>query len=304
MHDATACQAQVSLDRVEFAVRRRQRAGVTAEHGALVQPSCFLKPILRTHGAVLSRHGAQARRAGHCARSGGLASRAAASIHTSYCRGRSRSLADAEDAVAEVFLIAWRRLEDVPAGDQARPWLYAAARRVLANQARAAVRRSRLTEKLSAQRAVGQGDDGLLAERVHEALVALGPDGTTRYAGIIPNSRGDPERPPTESEILGMITSLRSGNQPGAPGGFHHGLRLQMTVGSDDLVRQLSVTYRQQQGGSPATEGNRPAPFGGYGIHIVTVAYTRLGSTPPLTAPASATDVTPSPVPTRTPTGP
>jgi RNA polymerase sigma-70 factor, ECF subfamily len=30
---------------------------------------------------------------------------------------------DAADAVAETFLVAWRRLDDVPRGDGARPWL-------------------------------------------------------------------------------------------------------------------------------------------------------------------------------------
>jgi hypothetical protein len=44
----------------------------------------------------------------------------------SYCRWRSSS--DHEDAVAEVFLIAWRRLDDVPLGDATRAWLYAVAR--------------------------------------------------------------------------------------------------------------------------------------------------------------------------------
>ena len=31
-----------------------------------------------------------------------------------YCRWRARSQSDAQDAVAEVFLTAWRRLDDVP----------------------------------------------------------------------------------------------------------------------------------------------------------------------------------------------
>jgi DNA-directed RNA polymerase specialized sigma24 family protein len=46
----------------------------------------------------------------------------------SYCSWRTASRTDAEDAVAEVFLVAWRRIESVPAGDAARAWLYAAAR--------------------------------------------------------------------------------------------------------------------------------------------------------------------------------
>lgn len=91
----------------------------------------------------------------------------------SYCRWRSLSIADAEDAVAEVFLIAWRRLDDVPAGQEARLWLYGTARRVLANQARANVRRGKLTEKLSAQPAPVATDEDPLVARVHEALSAL-----------------------------------------------------------------------------------------------------------------------------------
>jgi RNA polymerase sigma factor (sigma-70 family) len=51
---------------------------------------------------------------------------------------------DAADVVAETFLTAWRRLRDVPDGENARLWLYATARRVLANRARSERRRSRL----------------------------------------------------------------------------------------------------------------------------------------------------------------
>jgi RNA polymerase sigma factor (sigma-70 family) len=78
--------------------------------------------------------------------------------------------------VAEVFLIAWRRLDDVPAGEAARPWLYATARRVVANQARADARRSRLNEKLNSQPvAIEQTEEEPLAGQVREALAALGP---------------------------------------------------------------------------------------------------------------------------------
>jgi RNA polymerase sigma factor (sigma-70 family) len=57
---------------------------------------------------------------------------------------------DAADVVAETFLVAWRRLEEVPAGEQARLWLYGTARRVLANQRRAKRRRERLAERVRA----------------------------------------------------------------------------------------------------------------------------------------------------------
>jgi RNA polymerase sigma factor (sigma-70 family) len=58
--------------------------------------------------------------------------------------------AEAEDAVAETFLIAWRRLDDIPA--DAKPWLLGVARRVLANQHRAAARRSALNARVAHQR--------------------------------------------------------------------------------------------------------------------------------------------------------
>jgi RNA polymerase sigma factor (sigma-70 family) len=65
-----------------------------------------------------------------------------------YAARRSPNMADAEDVVAEVFLVAWRRLEDVPAGDDALPWLYAVARKTLGNQRRGFLRRGRLRDKL------------------------------------------------------------------------------------------------------------------------------------------------------------
>jgi RNA polymerase sigma-70 factor, ECF subfamily len=63
-----------------------------------------------------------------------------------YARRRI-DIATADDTVSEVFVIAWRRLDDVPA--DALPWLLACARRVLANQRRGARRRSALADRLS-----------------------------------------------------------------------------------------------------------------------------------------------------------
>ncbi len=63
-----------------------------------------------------------------------------------YCARRT-SRSDAWDAAAEVFMVAWRRLNDVPSGDDARPWLLGVAYKVLANQRRSAQRRHRLTFK-------------------------------------------------------------------------------------------------------------------------------------------------------------
>jgi RNA polymerase sigma-70 factor (ECF subfamily) len=65
-----------------------------------------------------------------------------------YCLRRIQASA-VEDVVAETFLVAWRKLDEVPAGDEALPWLYGVAHRVLAHQWRSAFRSQRLNEKLS-----------------------------------------------------------------------------------------------------------------------------------------------------------
>lgn len=54
---------------------------------------------------------------------------------------------DADDVVAETFLVAWRRLDDVPSDP--RPWLLMVARRVLANRRRAVGRVVSLSARLA-----------------------------------------------------------------------------------------------------------------------------------------------------------
>ena len=68
-----------------------------------------------------------------------------------YALRRVRRPEDAADIVAETFLVAWRRLDEVPSGERARLWLYGTARRALANQRRGELRRSRLAERLRAE---------------------------------------------------------------------------------------------------------------------------------------------------------
>lgn len=65
---------------------------------------------------------------------------------------RRTSLANAEDVLAETFLVAWRRANRVP--DDPLPWLLGVARRVIANQRRGEVRRGALVGRLTS---VGSG---------------------------------------------------------------------------------------------------------------------------------------------------
>lgn len=97
---------------------------------------------------------------------------------SAYCRRRA-SAAAAEDAVAETFTVAWRRLDDVPPPPGARPWLFGVARRVLANQRRGDQRRQRLHLRLvsaSGPQEAPAAEQMAGPSGVLEALRTLGED--------------------------------------------------------------------------------------------------------------------------------
>lgn len=99
----------------------------------------------------------------------------------------------AGDVAAETFLVAWRRLAKVPeAAGEALPWLYAVARRVLANQRRGDQRGERLTARIGSAAPPPVGPDhagdvvgvlhlrqalGTLSARDRETLLLVGWDG-------------------------------------------------------------------------------------------------------------------------------
>jgi RNA polymerase sigma factor (sigma-70 family) len=72
-----------------------------------------------------------------------------------YVLRRTGNPDDAADVIAETFLTAWRRLDEIPHDPQTRLWLYGVARRVLANHHRGERRRSALADRLRADLAVG-----------------------------------------------------------------------------------------------------------------------------------------------------
>lgn len=90
-----------------------------------------------------------------------------------YTLRRARSREDALDAVSETFMVVWRRLEDMPDAEQAVPWVYGIARKILANQYRSQERRTRLARKLG-QAARTETHEPTF-EAVHQALGTLRP---------------------------------------------------------------------------------------------------------------------------------
>jgi RNA polymerase sigma-70 factor (ECF subfamily) len=61
---------------------------------------------------------------------------------------------DVPDIVAEVFAVAWKRIDDVPEGLAERLWLYGVARRSVQHHQRSAWRRLRLVARLTTERTV------------------------------------------------------------------------------------------------------------------------------------------------------
>ena len=108
-----------------------------------------------------------------------------------YAMRRTQALADAEDVTAETFTIVWRRLDAVPADPL--PWLYAVARRVLANHRRG---RSRL-ERLTALLHVDDVPTPMLAGEDHD-----GP----AFAALA-------SLPPADQELLRLVAWEELGNQ-------------------------------------------------------------------------------------------
>lgn len=96
-----------------------------------------------------------------------------------YALRRVEDPEDAADVVAETFLVAWRRLDEVPSDARARLWLFGVARRVIANRHRAERRRTRLGERLAeslrTELATQPAPAGEAAE-VMRAMEGLGDD--------------------------------------------------------------------------------------------------------------------------------
>ncbi|MCL5734301.1 MAG: RNA polymerase sigma factor [Actinobacteria bacterium] len=110
-----------------------------------------------------------------------------------YAMRRGVSHSEAEDVVAEVFLVCWRRLDDVP--PLPLPWIFGVARNVLANQRRSRARQQAVLTRVEREvaskltdpdppEAQGLGGLGLqalgrLSESDQEALLLVAWDGLT-----------------------------------------------------------------------------------------------------------------------------
>lgn len=89
-----------------------------------------------------------------------------------YAARRTSDAQDAADVLADTYVVAWRRIEEVPPGEDARPWLYGVARWVLANHHRGKRRRKGLDERLTADITNLIADSALDADLDRSAVAA------------------------------------------------------------------------------------------------------------------------------------
>jgi RNA polymerase sigma-70 factor (ECF subfamily) len=85
---------------------------------------------------------------------------------------RRVAAAAADDVVSEVFVIAWRRLDQAPPDEL--PWLLGIARGVLANQRRGDARRLALRDRLAASAVAGIDHGSGSSGGESEVLIAFG----------------------------------------------------------------------------------------------------------------------------------
>jgi RNA polymerase sigma-70 factor, ECF subfamily len=117
-----------------------------------------------------------------------------------YARRRAPDHA-ADDIVAATFLVAWRRLDEVPA--ESLPWLLAVARNVIATQQRGSRRRGALRVRLEQTGGTASGDPPAVEEPAGRVAAALGrlPAGDREAITLI---AWDGLRPAEAAAVLGQ----------------------------------------------------------------------------------------------------
>jgi RNA polymerase sigma-70 factor, ECF subfamily len=170
-----------------------------------------------------------------------------------YCGWRADSASDAQDAAAEVFLTAWRRLDALPQGDATRVWLYATARRVIANQRRSSRRRVALYERLALDAAAVVPEpasptrEGAL---VHEALRRLGP----RDREVLLLAEWEGLSPAQVATVLGCLAIT-------ARGRLHRARRRFRAVFEDLLARDDGERPRREASDAVTTSAYSVQPL-------------------------------------------
>ena len=150
-----------------------------------------------------------------------------------YCL-RRLPVSEVNDAVAEVFLVAWRRIDDAPQDEEDRLWLYGVARNVIRNVERSTRRQTRLGNKL---RWVGSppdlGPETLVVRRSEDrrVLAALG--------GLSPVDQ--------EMLRLSIWEELSNGEIAEVLGIEAHAVTMRLSRARNRLAKKLGISSRPKR---------------------------------------------------------
>lgn len=147
---------------------------------------------------------------------------------------RRRAGSEATDLMSEVYIIAWRRRDDMPAEILRRAWLFGTARRLLLADHRRADREAQTAQSLSVSVAAGSGPpsvDDSRSTTVHAALGRLSELDRdlvtlTEWEGMTPGEAA-------------MVTGIRPGT---ARVRLH---RARQTLAADPYMRGLLKRTRE-----------------------------------------------------------
>lgn len=116
---------------------------------------------------------------------------------------RRASSDDAADVTAEVFLVVWRRLPEVPEPPATRLWLYGVARRTLANHRRGTRRRDDLSAALRQELAGAVPDHADAAVARIDAAAGIA-DLAARDREVLRLATWEELEPREIAEVLGL----------------------------------------------------------------------------------------------------
>jgi RNA polymerase sigma-70 factor (ECF subfamily) len=112
---------------------------------------------------------------------------------------------DAADVVADTFLVAWRRLDEIDPGRSALPWLYAVARRVLLSQQRTTRRQQAIAERVAAVEQ--SGPDASSAPSGSQALLEALAELPDKEREVLMLSAWEELSSPEAAEVLGCTAT-------------------------------------------------------------------------------------------------
>jgi RNA polymerase sigma-70 factor (ECF subfamily) len=142
-------------------------------------------------------------------------------------------VSEVNDAVAEVFLVVWRRIDDVPDGDEAPLWLYGIAHNVVRNADRSMRRRDRLHGRLRPFQSPSAPDPETLVVRRSEDDAVLAALAELR---------------PADEEILRLSIWEELSNKEIAEvlGIEPHAVTMRLTRARNRLAGRLGMEKRRQ----------------------------------------------------------